>query len=258
MKLAPFSRQLLPLHAVMVLPVAFLSYDNPSGHQAAAFPPDAKLPDISSFMTKPSDRFLVDIKEVSAGHPYKGVNAERPHAGAHVHFDNTRNKWPNGKDEPRNYPAVYAIADGVVGRVDTRFALPGGNDRYGLDLEFAKDQTGSAYRFCYSIEPMAPEPSDGFYKKFLLVRESQRVKKGDVVAYLYTPPKKNGCHNHLHLMRDGTRVFLAPSLFTSEIVKAFHDSCNGFREHQWGSRDSCVHGLPHWGRGKSVWDRGEG
>src|SRR5437588_515094 len=56
------------------------------------------LPDISAFLTKPSDRFLVDIKEISRGHPLLGVNSTHPHAGAHVHFDNSDNRWPKGKD----------------------------------------------------------------------------------------------------------------------------------------------------------------
>lgn len=234
MKLSHFFRQLLPLCAVMVLAIAYFGCGNPSDQQAGAFPPDTKadekLPDISLFRTKPSDRFLVDVKDVTGGHPYKGVNAARPHAGAHVHFDNSRNVWPKGKDEPGNYPAVYAIADGVVSRVDTHFALPGGNDRYGLDLEFAKDEKNSAFRFCYSIEPMAPEPAEGFYKSFLLVRKGQRVRIGDVIAYLYTPPNTNGCHIHFHLMKDGVRGFLVPALFTPEIAQAFHEKCNGFRE----------------------------
>jgi hypothetical protein len=199
-----------------------------------AYSTDAKLPDISSFLTKPSDRFLVDIKEVSRGHPYLGVDAPRPHAGGHVHFDNTTNRWPKGKDEPANYPAIYAVADGIVSRIDTHFAN-GGNDRYGLDLTFAKDQKGAECRFCYSIEPMAPEPSDGFYKKFLLVSEGQKVRKGDLIAYLYTPPKVGGCHIHFHLMIDGKKGFFAPAIFTPEIAKAFHEKCNGFR---WSNDDT--------------------
>ena len=191
---------------------------------------EAKLPDISVFLTKPSDRFLVDIKEVSRGHPFLGVNSTRPHAGAHVHFDNTKNRWPKGKDEPTHYPAIYAVADGVVSRIDTHFPLSGGNDRYGLDLTFAKDHTGSACRFCYSIEPMAPEPSKGFYKKFILVREGQQVRKGDVIAHLYTPPSSgDDCHIHFHLMVDGKKGFQAPAIFTPEIVQKFHDQCDGFR-----------------------------
>jgi hypothetical protein len=190
-----------------------------------------RLPDIAVFQKKPSDRFLVDGKEVSRGHPFLGVDSPHPHAGGHVHFDNTKNRWPKGKDEPRNYPAIYAVADGVVSRVDTRFGLPGGNDRYGLDLTFARDRTGAACRFCYSIEPMCPEPSEGFYKRFLLVREGQRVRKGDLVAYLYTPPSSgDGCHVHFHLMVDGRKGFLAPAFFTPEVVRAFHKQCRGFKD----------------------------
>jgi hypothetical protein len=166
------------------------------------------------------------------GSSLPGHKLTPPHGGAHVHFDNTKNRWPQGKDESGNYPAIYAVANGVVSRIDTHFALSGGNDRYGLDLTFAKDQTGSACRFCYSIEPMCPEPSEGFYKKFLLVKEGQRVRKGDVIAYLYTPPSSgDGCHIHFHLMIDGKKGFLAPAIFTPEIVKAFHEQCQGFRQH---------------------------
>jgi hypothetical protein len=204
------------------------------GQQQAA-PPQASadLPDISAFLTKPSDRFLVDIEDVSRGHPLLGVNSPHPHGGGHVHFDNGKKRWPKGKDEPANYPAIYAVADGVVGRIDTKFSN-GENDRYGVDLVFAKDRTGENCRFCYSIEPMCPEPSEGFYKKFLLVKEGQKVRKGDVIAYLYTPPSSgDGCHIHFHLMSDGKKGFLAPAIFTPEVVKAFHKQCQGFK----GSND---------------------
>ena len=76
----------------------------------------------------------------------------------------------------------YAVADGVVERIDTQFGLPGGNDRYGVDLIFAKDKAGAECRFCYSIEPMCPEPSESCYKRFLLVKDGQKVRKGDVIA----------------------------------------------------------------------------
>jgi hypothetical protein len=196
----------------------------------------ADLPEISVFLTKPSDRFLVDIKEVSRGHPLLGVNSPHPQGGGHVHFDNRKNRWPKGKDEPANYPAIYAVADGVVRRIDTKFGLPGGNDRYGVDLAFAKNKNGGTCRFCYSIEPMCPEPSESFYKKFLLVKEGQKVSKGDVIAYLYTPPSSgDGCHIHFHPMIDGHKGFLAPAIFTPEVVKAFDKQCNGFKESNDGT-----------------------
>jgi hypothetical protein len=220
----------LRLLALTLLVTASFGCAQSSVQQATSSQSKADLPEISAFLTKPSDRFLVDVKEVSRGHPFLGVNSPHPHGGAHVHFDNTKNRWPKGKDEPGNYPVIYAVADGVVSRIDTHFALSGGNDRYGLDLAFAKDQTCSACRFCYSIEPMCPEPSEGFYKKFLLVKEGQRVRKGDVIAYLYMPPSGgDGCHIHFHLMIDGKKGFLAPAVFTLEIVEAFHKQCQGFQ-----------------------------
>jgi hypothetical protein len=62
------------------------------------------------------------------------------------------------------YRASYAVADGVIGRLTSHFSLAGGNDRYGIDLAFAKDHSGATSWFSYSIEPMTAEPSDGFYK----------------------------------------------------------------------------------------------
>jgi hypothetical protein len=193
------------------------------------------LPDISSFLTSPSDRFLVDLNEITGGHPFKGAGSPSPHAGAHVHFDNSGNRWPKGGDEPSNYPAIYAVADGTIGRLTTHFPLSGGNDRYGFDLAFAHHRSGATCWFSYSIEPMAPEPSEGFYKKFILVREGHRVRKGDVIAFLYTPPKVGGCHVHFHLMVDGIKGFLAPAIFTPKVVQRFHDRCQGFREHNSGT-----------------------
>jgi len=193
--------------------------------------PTSQLPDISVFLTQPSDRFLVDVAEITGGHPFNGINSAHPHAGAHVHFDNSGNRWPKGKEEPRNYPAIYAVADGVVSRIDTHFGLKGGNDRYGLDLTFAKANSGAACRLCYSIEPMCPEPSKDFYEKFLLVRGGQQVRKGDLIAYLYTPPKTGGCHIHFHSMGDGRGGFLAPAIFTPKIVEAFHEKCNEYKDY---------------------------
>ena len=79
------------------------------------------LPDISVFQSHPSDRFLVDLDDFTSGHPFKGVNSVQPHAGAHINFDNSDNRWPKGGKEPANYPAIYAVADGVISRVDFRF-----------------------------------------------------------------------------------------------------------------------------------------
>jgi len=200
-----------------------------------------ELSAIAAFLEKPSDRFLVDVEEISGGHPFKGVGSEFPHAGAHVHFDNTASDWPKNGESPENYPAVYAVADGVVSRVDTHFPLQGGNVRYGVDLTFARDRSGSECRFCYSIEPMSPEPAEGFYETFLLVTKGQKVRKGDVIAYLYTPPGVGGCHIHFHIMIDGKRGFFAPAIFSDEIVRQFHDRAGGFKEfNQGGPLPACM------------------
>jgi hypothetical protein len=51
----------------------------------------------------------------------------------------------------------------------------------------------------------------GFYKKFLLVKDGQKVRKGDVIAYVYMPPSSgDGCHIHFHVMFDGKQGFLTP------------------------------------------------
>lgn len=187
--------------------------------------PVDELPNFACFQERPSDQFLMDIGDLSRGHPYLGRNAPRPHAGAHVHVDNDNNLWPK---EGGRYPAIYAVADGIITRVDTRFPV-GSNHRYGIDLTFAQNSSGARYQFCYSIEPMAPEPSDRFYEKFILVKKGQSVRKGDLIAYLYTPKGVNGCHVHFHLMLEGKRNFLAPTLFHKDVLEAFHSQCGAFR-----------------------------
>ena len=44
----------------------------------------AELPDITHFAMHKSDRFLVDMDVISAGHPYFGKNFSRPHTGCHI------------------------------------------------------------------------------------------------------------------------------------------------------------------------------
>ena len=194
----------------------------------------ADLPDVGLFEAHPSDRFPVDIEQIAGGHPYMGVNSDRPHAGAHLHFENVNERWPKNGD-PSDYPAIYAVADGVVSRVDHCFHLGEGNDRYGLDLAFAKGSTGAAYHFCYSIEPMVGEPSQRFYERFIHVRQGERVRKGDVIAHMYSPPGANGTHVHFHLTIEKQNGFLAPAIFTPAVVEEFHAKCNGFRAYNGGT-----------------------
>jgi hypothetical protein len=55
-----------------------------------------------------------------------------------------------------------------------------------------------------------------------------------VIAYLYTPPRVKDCHVHFHLTVEGKKGFLAPAIFTPEVVQRFHDRCDRFREHNGG------------------------
>lgn len=171
---------------------------------------------------------MVDLATVDAGHPFKGIRANTPHAGAHVHFDNTTNKWPSGGTAPSNYPAIYAVADGTIDRVDTHFQV-GANYRYGFDLAFARSATGTVL-FSYSVEPMIDPGDSAFYQRFILVHPGQSVLKGDVLGYMYVPPGAAiGAHIHFHLqMKDSGSGFMAPAIFTPTLVADFHARWNTF------------------------------
>ena len=184
--------------------------------------------DISTFLANPSDQFLVDLEYVDAGHPFKGLNANEPHAGAHVHFENSGNTWPlGGVDIPSNYPPIYAVADGTINRVDTYFPV-WINYRYGISLTFAS-RNGQQMDFVYSIEPMIDPGDNTFYEPYILVTEGQRVNKGDIIGYMYIPPNGGvGTHIHFHLSINGYDSFMAPAIFTQAIVDGFHARFNGF------------------------------
>ena len=94
------------LRLVALAVFALVGCDQPSVQRAASQQAKADLPEISAFLTKPSDRFLVDLNEITGGHPFKGAASPSPHAGAHVHCDNTGSRYPYGNDKPRNYPAI--------------------------------------------------------------------------------------------------------------------------------------------------------
>ncbi len=64
----------------------------------------------------------------------------------------------------------------------------------------------------------------------------QRIRKGDVIACLYTPPSSgDGCHIHFHLMIDGKKCFFAPAIFSREVVKGFRAQCQGLKESNDGT-----------------------
>ena len=200
---------------------------------------NTNLPDIQVFKTNPSDRFLVDIRTINAGHPFKGRRANTPHQGAHTHWDNSDNTWPKGGAQPDNYPVIYAVADGIIERVDYSYPV-GENDRYGIDIAFAENDT-SVFLFSYSIEPLIPEPSADFYRQFIRVTENQHVTKGDTIAYMYLPASPGiGCHIHFHIQQKNQNNFLAPAIFSSggQLLCRM----GYFRERRSDS-DAALHGI---------------
>lgn len=189
-----------------------------------------ELPELQSILTKTSDRFLVDLDVVRLGHPYMGRNSNRPHTGGHVYFKTPAKPDPR---KPSTYPAIYAVADGFVSRIDYSFKLremyePAlrkrvANYRYGVTLAIAQTE-GAAVHFHYSIEPFIDPEDEQFYDRFLLVKPGQRVKKGDVIARMYIPPNERlaqKSHVHFNLMNTKTRRFMAPVIFSEKIVERF-------------------------------------
>ena len=203
----------------------------PARERKAAF---AGLPDIETFQGSRSDRFLVDLKQVRTGHPYKGVRAERPHTGAHIYFRPLLKRLK--ATDVQRYPAIYAVADGVVTRIDYSFRLREiyvsalkrrvANRRYGIGLAFAQ-MDGAPVEMHYSIEPFVDPGDVKFYDPFILIRVGQRVKKGQVIARMYLPDDPRvaeNSHIHFNLLGGRRRHFQSPSIFDERIVRAFHAS----------------------------------
>ena len=208
------------------------------------------LPSIQTFRKKPSTRFLVDPKTVRRGHPYLGTRASRPHTGGHVYFhlpaqgrQSAAGNFFSGDQDVRDYPSIYAVADGVITRVDYSFELKTmfepalgkkvANKRYGMALTFAREKT-TGISFHYSIEPFIRPAESRFYEPFILVKPGQKVKQGDLIARMYLPPSESlarKSHIHFNLLRDGGGGFLSPSIFSKEVVRAFYDRWNLLPSH---------------------------
>lgn len=196
------------------------------------------LPDIRTFSGHPSDRFLVDLNLVRSGHPYKGKRAQRPHTGGHVYFRIPEE--PRAPEDIADFPAIYAVADGVVSRVDYWFRLremfePAlgrrvANYRYGIGLMFATMDDHPVVLH-YSIEPFIDPEDEEFYEKYIFVEPGQRVKKGDLLARMYIPSNRElarKSHIHFNLLGGKDHRFMSPSIFTAQIAKRFHATWGRF------------------------------
>ena len=190
----------------------------------------ASLPDITNFATHKSDRFLVDMDVITAGHPYLGKNFSRPHTGCHVYFKQPGKEATSKK--PSSYAPVYAVADGIVSSVNHWFQLRPiydsrqkkmvTNYRYGLGLTFAKTE-GQPVVFHYSIEPMIDPGDENFYRPFLKAKLGQKVKKGDILGWMYAPPRpETDLRTHIHFNLMAKSQFMAPTIFNKEVTEAFH------------------------------------
>ena len=208
------------------------------------------LPSIKDFHKRPSDRFLVDLEVVRRGHPYKGRRAERPHTGGHVYF-NVQDISGSAKTIQK-FPAIYAVADGIITRIDYSFRLremfePAlgkqvANRRYGIGLTFAREGN-TGVTFHYSIEPFIDPRTNNFYDQFILVKLGQQIKKGQVIAKMYIPENRKlaeKTHIHFNLIREGGGGFISPSIFDQKIVQEFHRRWNLFPNDPDAPIPSCM------------------
>jgi len=180
-----------------------------------------QLPELSSFSTDKVDQFLVDLEYVVGGHPFKGSGTKDPDNGAHVNWDNSKNQWPKGT-LVTDFPAIYAVSDGYVERIDTYESVGKVNHRYGVHLVFAQ-KDGIPVKFHISIEPSMSPGDSSFYEPFILVKKGESVRKGQILAHMYLEPdgKFPGPHIHFSVQPSGESQ-QAPAIFNGKIVKKFH------------------------------------
>jgi len=206
----------------------------------------SNLPQISTFQSKPSDQFIVDLNVVNNGHIYRGKDANNPHSGAHVQFKEVYFDNYAESGELSDLPKIYAAFDGVITGVDYYFAQSTGNYRYGYLIEFAKSD-GRNVRFNYSIEPMLDPKDEDFYRKFLLKKQGDVVRKGDLIAYMYSStgdeyingvcgfkanctPASNA-HIHYDIAKNGGG-FMSPSIFNDSIMLQLSGQLRGGNVHK--------------------------
>jgi len=191
------------------------------------------LPSIKRFATKKTAVLPVDLSRVDATAPFLGARSRAPHQGIHIYWSNRDGQWPATPTVPTDYPAVYTVADGIVGNVEPLREM-GSHQAYGFVLQIAEDgRTPSSV--VYSLEPFVNEPSPGFYRQFLKVRNGQRVKKGQILGYMYVPPTSDGS-THLHFHLSSGSGIKSPSIFTPEAVQQLAS--------KFGDRGGMQDGVP--------------
>ena len=147
--------------------------------------------------------------------------------------------------------AYYNVRD------KTNYQPPWYHVIYGFNLHFA-NKNGEKLMFHYSLEPyitLHDKPRD-FYKQFILVEDGQRVRKGDVLAYMYISPFEeritgpNSAHIAFNLMFEnkGPWDVFPPAIFTEEVVNQFHEiysePTEGWDSSSYGNDWDRARGLP--------------
>ena len=180
------------------------------------------LPELSFFESNKTDQFIVNLEDVVGGHPFKGEGTKDPDDGAHVNWDNSNYKWPYGTPVT-DFPAVYAVSDGYVDKIETYGEVGGGRHKYSVNIIFAQ-KDGQPVKFTASIEPSMSPGDSSFYEPFIMVEEGESVYKGQIIAYMYIAPDGNfpGPHIHFSVQPNGESQ-QAPAIFTEQIVQEFHE-----------------------------------
>jgi hypothetical protein len=228
---------------------------------------ETQLPDISYFANNKSDRFLVDFEDIIAGHPFVGQRSPVPHNDAQVYFSNSDPRWL-GATKPSDYPPIYAVADGVIAMAEGEMSYYNIRDKtfwdppwyhvhYGFNLRFAT-MDGEPLVINYSLEPYVTleGKSRDFFKQFLLVEDGQKVKNGDLLAYMYVPPFEErisgpaSSHVAFTMMKEQGNPWdvFPPAIFTKEIVDQFsgiyRNPTEGWDSTSYGRDWSRARGLP--------------
>ena len=172
--------------------------------------------DISSLVKNKSAAFLVDSAEEFS--VYSGYGSDCAHPGAHVIFD--------GDGITRN---IYAVADGIVSRVDL-CETAGSHNKYNIALSLGLVGAAPIY-FEYSIEPFDGKPCDSdeeYFKSSVFVEEGDEVKKGQRIATI-TPglASAGSAHIHFNLSADGATIcpeIFPASNFDEDIIGTIQDA----------------------------------
>lgn len=147
-----------------------------------------------------------------------GYGSSCAHPGAHVIFD--------GDGVERN---IYAVADGVIGRID-KCETAGSHNKYNIYLNIGLVGAAPVYME-YSVEPFDGKPCDSNEDHFsdaILVEEGDVVTKGQRIATIAPGLNSDGnAHIHFSLVADGANIcpdIFPTSVFDEDIIGTIQDA----------------------------------